>query len=343
MDTVLIPAYEPDAELIHLTNRLSQAGFSIVIVDDGSGPAYRDIFNTVNEHAYVVRHERNRGKGAALKTGMRYIRDHMPKTTHFITCDADGQHRVEDVIRVSRQLQAGHKFVLTIRQRKEKKNVPLRSKVGNAMSRVVYALLTKRYLSDNQSGLRGFAREHIDWMLQVKRDNYDYEMNVLYYAAKKSIPISTLNIEAIYINNNQSSHFQPVKDTLRIYKSLFSLAIGQFISFFAALALVITASVLFGYNHLLFTVPGAGLISYGIHMLIDRCFVFRKTRCYDHLTLLIHQIISNILYTLGCAFFFYACPQVPLWVAFTVIFLLCLPLRYWLYKFTFIALRTREQ
>ena len=343
MDTVLIPAYEPDAELIHLTNKLAAAGFGIVVVDDGSGPAYRDIFEAVKTHAHVLRHERNRGKGAALKTGMRFIRNHLPETAHFITCDADGQHRVEDVIRVSQQLRSGHNFVLTLRQRKEKKKVPLRSKVGNSMSRVVYALLTKRYLSDNQSGLRGFAREHIDWLLQVEKDNYDYEMNVLYYAAKKSIPISTLTIDAIYINNNQSSHFQPVKDTVRIYKSLFSLAIGQFIGFFVTMLLVITASVILGYEHLLLTVPGAGLISYGIHMLIDHYFVFRKTRCYDHLTLLIHQIISNILCTLGCAFFYYACPQVPLWVAFTIVFLLCLPLRYWLYKFTFIALRTREQ
>ena len=169
MDIILIPAYEPDGELISLTKQLREAGFGIVVVDDGSGPVYKEIFGAVNEFAHVVVHKRNKGKGAALKTGMAYIRDQLPDAKHFITCDADGQHKVEDVVRVSKQLEAGHKFVLTMRKRR--KDIPLRSRVGNFISRVVYALLTKRYLSDNQSGLRGFDCSCIDWLVKVEKDN----------------------------------------------------------------------------------------------------------------------------------------------------------------------------
>lgn len=341
MDIVLIPAYEPDAELIPLVKRLKEADFTVVVVDDGSGPDYREIFDAVREVGHVLVHEHNRGKGAALKTGMAYIRDELPQAAHFITCDADGQHRVEDVIRVRQQLEAGHKFVLTMR--KQRKGIPLRSVVGNTMSRVVYALLTKRYLSDNQSGLRGFACSYIKWLIQVEKDNYDYEMNVLYYAAKKAIPVFTIPIEAIYINNNQSSHFQPVKDTVRIYRSLFKLAIGLFIGFFVAEAWVAIASVLVGYQYLMFSVPGAGIVSYGVNAIVNRFFVFRNVRCHDYLTLIIHQIISYTLYALGCLLFSYACPQIPLWAAFNIVFLACLLLRYWLHKFTFIALHTQEE
>lgn len=340
MDAVLIPAYEPDSQLIPLVKRLNEAGFAVVVVDDGSGPDYGEIFAGVKAYAQVLTHEHNRGKGAALKTGMVHIRDNMPQVEHFITCDADGQHKVEDVIRVSQQLQAGHKFVLTMRQMK--KDIPLRSKVGNAMSRVVYALLTKRYLSDNQSGLRGFACSHIDWMAKVEKDNYDYEMNVLYYAAKKAIRIMTIPIEAIYIDNNQSSHFQPIKDTVRIYRSLFKLAIGLFIGFFAAEAMVAVASFAWGYDHLMITVPVTGAVAYLVNVAVNRCFVFRHTRCYDYLTLLIHQIIAYFLYTMGCLLISYAVPQISLWLAFNLVFLLFLPLRYWLHKFTFIAMRTHE-
>lgn len=340
MDIVLIPAYEPEEQMIPLAKQLKENGFAVVIVDDGSGPAFRDVFDAAAEFAHILVHEKNRGKGAALKTGMAYIRDHMPEAKHFITCDADGQHRVEDVVRVREQLHAGHKFVLTMR--KQRKGIPLRSKVGNTLSRVVYALLTKRFLSDNQSGLRGFACSHIDWMIQVEKDNYDYEMNVLYYAAKKAVPISTMLIEAIYINNNQSSHFQPVKDTVRIYRSLFKLAIGLPISFLVTEAWVGAASLICDYRYLLFTVPSAGILSYLVNVLINRFLVFRTTRCHDYLTLLIHQVISYVLYTLGCLLFFYACPQVSLWAAFNIVFFVCLPLRYWLYKFTSIAQRTLE-
>ena len=356
MDIVLIPAYEPEEQMIPLARQLKENGFAVVIVDDGSGPAFRDVFDAAAEFAHILVHEKNRGKGAALKTGMAYIRDHMPEGKYFITCDADGQHRVEDVVRVREQLHAGHKFVLTMR--KQRKGIPLRSKVGNTLSRVVYALLTKRFLADNQSGLRGFHRSHIDWMIQVEKDNYDYEMNVLYYAAKKAVPISTMLIEAIYINNNQSSHFQPVKDTVRIYRSLFKLAIGLPISFLAAEAWVVAASLICDYQHLLttvpstgilsylvnvlITVPSAGILSYLVNVLISRFAVFRTTRCHDYLTLLIHQVISYVLYTLGCLLFFYACPQIPMWAAFNIVFFVCLPLRYWLYKFTAIAQRTLE-
>lgn len=341
MDIVLIPAYEPERQLIPLVEQLKDAGFGVLVVDDGSGPAFQEVFAQVSRWAHVLTHTRNLGKGAALKTGMAYIRDYMPQAKHFITCDADGQHKVEDVIRVSQQLHAGHKFVLTMR--KQRKGIPLRSKVGNSMSRIVYALLTKRYLSDNQSGLRGFHRSHIDWMVEVEKDNYDYEMNVLYYAAKKAVPIQTLLIEAIYINNNQSSHFHPVKDTVRIYRSLFKLAIGLFIGFFATQLWVGAASVLFGYKYLMITVPSAGIVSYLVNVAVNRFFVFRTTRCYDYFTLLIHQVIAYILYMLGCMLFFYACPRIPLWAAFNIVFLVCIPLRYWLHKFTAIAQRTREE
>ena len=340
MDAILIPAYEPDEQLITLAKRLKEEGFVVVVVNDGSGPAYEDIFTAAAEFAHIVVHEKNRGKGAALKTGMLYIRDQLPQAENFITCDADGQHRAEDVIRVSQQLQSGQKFVLTMR--KLRKDIPLRSKVGNAMSRVVYALLTKRYLSDNQSGLRGFHRCHIDWMVQVEKDNYDYEMNVLYYAAKKSIRISTILIDAIYINNNQSSHFQPVADTLRIYKSLFKLAGGLFIGFFATELWMALVSLLFGYQYLLLTIPGAAAFSYLVNVIVSKYFIFRHTRCYDYLTLLIHKVISYTLYTLGCVILYYACPQFSLWLSFNIVFFLCLPLRYWLHKFTFIALSTHE-
>lgn len=340
MDTVLIPAYEPDSQLIPLTMRLQEAGFTVVVVDDGSGKAYEDIFSQVRPFAHIVTHKKNRGKGAALKTGMLYIQKQLPQSEHFITCDADGQHRVEDVIRVQQRLHQGHNFVLTIRSLD--KDIPLRSKVGNLMSRVVYTLLTKRYLSDNQSGLRGFSCSYIPWLVKIPKDNYDYEMNVLYYAAKKAIPISTVNIDAIYINNNASSHFHPIKDTVRIYQGLFGLAIGQFIGLASALVMIMISSLVFGYQYVLITVPLAGLVSYGINILVNRLFVFRKVRCYDHITLLFYQIVAYFLYTLGCILVYYALPWLPMWAAFGGVFLLCLPLRYWLHKFTFIALRTRE-
>ena len=216
MDLVLIPAYEPDRVLIGLAKELSEAGFAVLVVDDGSGNAYADIFEATSQYATVIGQQTNGGKGSALKLGMKYIQENLPQCEFFITCDADGQHRPQDVLRVRQALHKGDHFVLTVRSYNKK--APLRSRFGNSLSRFVYTLLTRRYLSDNQSGLRGFHRSHLDWMLRVEKNNYDYEMNVLYYAAKKGLRIATLTIDSIYIDGNASSHFNPVADTVRIYK-----------------------------------------------------------------------------------------------------------------------------
>ena len=340
MDVVLIPAYEPDEQLIGLTRHLKAEGFFVLVVDDGSGEAYKQVFAAAAENATVVTLAKNRGKGGALKTGMAYIRDELPDCRYFITCDADGQHRVEDVIRVRELLHSGQKFVLTVRR--PRRGIPLRSKVGNVLSRYVYTLLTSRYLSDNQSGLRGFARDHLDWLLQVEKNNYDYEMNMLYYAAKKNIYVATLPIEAIYIDDNRSSHFNPIADTVRIYRSLFTLARGSLWGFAAAELTVLLGALLWGYRHITFTVPTAGALGYVVCALLNKYRIFRSTHCHDYLTMLIYTIIEYFVYTLGCILCGLLLPGLSLFFGFNLVYLLCIPLRYLLHKSIFIASRTHE-
>lgn len=339
-DLVLIPAYEPDGQLTELTRRLQEENLDVLVVDDGSGEKYKDIFREVSRFATVLTLPQNTGKGGALKTGMRYIRENLPEVEHFITCDADGQHRVEDVLRVQKLLHKDECFVLTVRYVTQKR--PLRSKIGNSLSRYVYTLLTDTYLPDNQSGLRGFSRKHLDWLIEVEKNNYDYEMNVLYYASKKNIRIATLPIEAIYIGNNESSHFDPIRDTVRIYRSLFWLARGTFWAFLVSEFIVLLASCIFGYHHLTFTIPFAAANAYLAEYLFNRYICFRHTPCHNYLTKLAYTIIKYFLYTMATMLLGYAAPQLPLWVAFNLAFVVFIPLRYLLHKLIWIASKTRE-
>lgn len=340
MDLVLIPAYEPDEALVSLTRNLSSHGLQVLVVNDGSGENYQNVFEQAAQYATVISLPKNSGKGAALKAGMTYIRDNIPECEHFITCDADGQHRVEDVLRVREQLHKGEKFVLTVRQFQT--DMPFRSKIGNQLSRFVYALLANRYLSDNQSGLRGFSRVHIDWLIKVPRDNYDYEMNVLYYAAKKNIRIATVPIEAVYIDNNESSHFNPIKDTVRIYKSLFSLAAGSFIGFLTSELLVLAVSLFLGYHQLLVTMPTVAAVSYLVSIILNRYIYFRGTPCHDYFSTLVYKVILYVFYTLGCLLVMFTMPNVPLFAAFNLVYLICIPLRFYFHKAIFLASKTRE-
>lgn len=340
MDVVLIPAYEPDEKLIDLVRELAENDLSVLVVDDGSGKNYWHIFDAVKEHATVLTQQLNGGKGSALKTGMQYLWDHVPECEHFITCDADGQHTVKDVLRVQNTLRAGNGFVLSVRTPRRDIKVPLRSRVGNSLSRVVYTLLTNRYLPDNQSGLRGFARKHIEWMLKVQKNNYDYEMNVLYYAAKLGLQITTLPIETIYIDDNASSHFNPLLDTWRIYKSLLWLARATFAALIASQIGVILASCpseLFSNESLWITLPLIGAGSLVVNTVISQFVAFRKIRCADHLSNLIYTIFAYFLYTMGCMLLRYMWPWMPLWLAFNLVLIAALPIRYFFHKCLHIA------
>lgn len=216
----LIPAYKPSATLIELSEKLSSVNFSIVIVDDGSGPQYAQIFKSCEKYAKVLSYSLNKGKGYALKHGLKYIEENYHGKYYIVTMDADGQHTVKDAEKlINYCFQNSSSLVLGKRMRDPK--VPLRSRIGNGITRFIYRLVTKVNIYDTQTGLRAFSNLLVDKLLEIEGDRYEYEINVLLATALDKVPIEELNIETIYIDGNKSSHFDVITDSYRIYKSIF--------------------------------------------------------------------------------------------------------------------------
>ena len=95
---LIVPAYHPTQDMIPMLERfLADPEFVPVVVNDGSGPEYDAIFARVPAACVLLNHEVNRGKGAALKTAMGYVLEHLPQCDMAVTADADGQHRYEDI------------------------------------------------------------------------------------------------------------------------------------------------------------------------------------------------------------------------------------------------------
>jgi len=274
MTAIVIPAYKPDNAMIGLLQELKKNQLPILVIDDGSGDEYKEVFTKAENYATVIHSEHNQGKGAALKKGFSILKETFPQCTNFITADADGQHSVKDILRVKDELETGAEFVLTVRNLSRK--IPFRSKIGNDLSRWIYTILTGHYFPDNQSGLRGFDIKNIPWLLKVKGDKYDYEMNMLYTADKQSIPITTIAIEAIYIDGNKSSHFNPIADTVRIYKRLFSSAIASFIGFGVMELLFLFFSIIYDYDYIYITVHSATMAALLVNRLVNRFIIFRR-------------------------------------------------------------------
>ena len=294
---VLIPAYNPDEQLKILVDELKEKGFDILVVDDGSDEDCKPYFEGLP--AEVIHNPVNLGKGAALKNGMRALREIYPDVDNFITADADGQHPVSDICRVKDELERGHDFVITTRILKYAKT-PLKSRIGNALSRFFFCIANNHYLPDNQSGLRGFDVKHIDWMLTVRGDKYDYELTVLLIAEKQGIRAKRVPIEAIYFNNNSNTHFKPLLDTLRIYKNFFLTEIFAVISSVIAIVLVLMSDILFGYQYMFWTC----LIAWGIHAVL--CFVVERYTLFRHIKYtpgvrrLLFSIFRYAIYSLIC-------------------------------------------
>ena len=227
---ILIPAYEPGEALLATTSRLIAEDFIVVVVDDGSGAEYRPMFNRLDTRVRLVRHDVNKGKGAALKTGYRYIRDTFD---YFIvvTADADGQHNVDDIKRVAAAYLT-HPGTLMLGARTfAARDVPLRSKFGNELTKKVFSLITKKPLGDTQTGLRAFDASLIGFMIDVPGERFEYEMNVLLACSRAGIELVELPIQTIYENGNQSSHFNPIKDSIAIYGQVIRFASVSLLSF----------------------------------------------------------------------------------------------------------------
>ncbi len=230
---ILIPSLEPDEKLPAYIRKLKEGGFAhIVVVDDGSGEAYRPIFDSVDavEDTVVLRHEVNKGKGVALKTGYRYIMDNLPDITGVITADADGQHTVTDCLRLADELEQGRRALYLGSRDFNLESIPPKSRSGNKITSRIFQLLYGQYLPDTQTGLRAFRREELPFMLEVEGERYEYEMKVLIACSRAGIPMIPVEIETIYENNNEGTHFHPIRDSWRIYKVI----LGSFIKFMAS-------------------------------------------------------------------------------------------------------------
>ncbi len=277
---VLIPAWQPDRVLIDLVVRLLEFDFgAIIIVNDGSGPSYEHVFQELCEHApeasrarvHVVRHAVNLGKGRALKTGLNYFLNSFPDAIGIVTADADGQHSAEDILAVARQLEHD-RLHLVLGSRRFQGEIPLRSRIGNTITRHVFSVLTGTSLSDTQSGLRGIPTELIPTVLRLDGERYEYEMNVLTHAAHSS-GIAEVPIEAIYLDGNRSSHFNPIWDSMRIYFILLRFAASSLVA--AGIDFVVFALVLWMTSNVL-TSMIAGRVSTLVNFALNRRFVFNS-------------------------------------------------------------------
>lgn len=215
---VVVPAYNPGYVLFDVLNSLQKDGFShIVVVNDGSNDD--SVFQSINNKAVVLQHDKNLGKGQALKTGFCYCKNNIGDIIGVITVDADGQHSIEDVNKLYMEFHDNKKSLI-LGSRQFEGNIPFRSKLGNKLACEILERKTKARIKDTQTGLRAIPIEYIDDLIKLEGNGYEYEMNMLLYFINKKISIIEKPINTIYINKNKQSKFKALRDSLKIYKTI---------------------------------------------------------------------------------------------------------------------------
>jgi len=211
---VLIPVCDPTERLVRLVEDLAGRFGRIVLVDDGSasGREYLRAAEPLVEK--IIVHERNVGKGAALKTGLAYIGE----SADVVTADADGQHAPDDVERVGKAL-ATHRGGLVLGVRAFDGKVPLRSRFGNFWTRIWFWFATGLWVGDTQTGLRGIPSGLVRRIASLPGERFEFEMSMLAYARLHAERPLEVPIRTIYIPGNVSHH-RPLADTRLIYRAL---------------------------------------------------------------------------------------------------------------------------
>lgn len=232
--TIIVPSYNPDEKLAEVVKGLREGGFEdILVINDGSKEECVHYFEEVSVYpeVTVITHEVNKGKGRAMKTAFSYVLENRPESIGVITVDGDNQHTVKDIkYMAERMLEDPHSVFIGCRDFNDPK-VPGRSRFGNKVTSFVFTYMLKIPVTDTQTGLRGTPREYLPALIETRGERYEFETEMFFTLKEKEIPFKETTIETVYIEENQTSHFHPFRDSWKIYKLIFRFMFKQLFRF----------------------------------------------------------------------------------------------------------------
>lgn len=251
--TIVLPSYNPDEKLLEVINGLIEQGFTdVIIVNDGSRQENHKYFDEAAKFSCctVLHHDVNRGKGAALKTAFKYFTERGKPAIGVVTVDGDNQHLAADIYKCAEVLCEHKNKVIFGCRDFSLPGIPPRSVFGNKVTSFVFRTGCGIRLSDTQTGLRAIPASYLPLFIKTKGERFEYETNMILDMKKMNIPYEEVSISTVYIEENTSSHFNPIVDSIRIYKTILKFMLSSVTSFLIDLAAFnIFAILLIPYIH----------------------------------------------------------------------------------------------
>lgn len=272
----IVPCYRQPEEYINvLSELLSTEIYKIIIVDDGNVKLI-ELNQIKSSKIVLIRHERNIGKGAAIKSALKYIKKYeTSEISGIVMLDCDGQHSIKDMEKlIESHKEFSDKIVLGVREFTGK-NVPFKSKLGNNVMSFLFHLIFDVRIIDTQTGLRIIPSRLIEEIIDIKNNRFAFELEFLIRGIRKTdivqVPIST-----IYHEKNRETNFRPFLDSVNILYPLIRTATVGLTA--VALDYIILLALLINEISLFYSLLIARLIGLIYSSIMIRNFVWRSTR-----------------------------------------------------------------
>ncbi len=209
----VVPAFNAARHLAAVLERIAavDATLPVIVVDDGSTDGTADVARAHGVH--LVMHPENRGKGAALASGIAMAHD--LGMEFAITLDADGQHNTDEIPRfIECQMRTGADVIVGNRMA-DRRDMPFMRVFANRVTSAFVSLRAGTYIPDSQNGYR-MLRTSLVQRFRLETTRYDTESEILIKAGRAGASIESIPVQTIY--GSEESGVNPLVDTLRFLR-----------------------------------------------------------------------------------------------------------------------------
>ena len=211
----LIPAYREERHIRDVAERTRKQLDRVLVVDDGSSDATSEQARLGG--AEVSRHEKNAGKGAAIKTGLRHLLE-SEGLDYILILDGDGQHLPEEIPHFLDAANTSGALLIVGNRMGDTRDMPFVRKCTNRYMSWTISRVIGQEVPDTQCGFRMFHRSLGTEFLQTQSAAFDFETEMLAIAARKGCAIAAAAVSTIY--GEEVSKIHPFRDTMKFFTLL---------------------------------------------------------------------------------------------------------------------------
>lgn len=198
--SIVIPCYNEEKVIKKVIKDIKNEGWkNIIVVDDGSTD--NTLQKAKEEKVFALRHVINRGKGAAVKTGLEFAKT--KDADIVVTIDGDGQNNPKEIKKMVKKIEEGFDVVMGTRFKKKKNKIPTFNKLANRFANIFIFIVYGIMVSDSQSGFRAYGKKALK-LLDLKMDRYEFDSEVIREIARNKLKYTEIPIDVFYTNYSKS-------------------------------------------------------------------------------------------------------------------------------------------